>query len=163
MTGLPWIYNLCDNRTRGTGCWLGAVCPSLRNWPTTSVMARRGRPWRNWRRWQAAGGPPWNALRRLKDRSAWISTRCGNGIAGTATLHWRCWPTCIYRWSGNKSWFQDTWEKRGSHRRNERLIPMTIPELRRLLSRLVGTKIIPTNLCFPGSVGDNGTEQDPAM
>ena len=110
-----------------------------------------------------AGGPPWNALRRLKDRSAWTSTRCGNGMAGTAILHWRCWPTCIYRWSGNKRWFQDTWEKRGRHRRNERLIPMTIPELRRLLSRLVWTKFIPTILCSPGSGGDDGTEQDPAM
>ena len=32
----------------------------------------------------------------------WTSTRCGNGMAGTATSPWRCWPTPIWRWSGNR-------------------------------------------------------------
>ena len=38
-------------------CWSGAVWPTPGNWPTTSVTARRERPWRNWRGWPGPGGP----------------------------------------------------------------------------------------------------------
>ena len=76
-------------REPGKGYWLlvGAVWPTLGNWPITSVTARRERPWRNWRGWPGPGGPLRNALRRPRDRWGWTSTRCGGGMDGIVTSH----------------------------------------------------------------------------
>ena len=32
----------------------------------------------------------------------WTSTKCANGLAGTGTSRWRCWPTPTWRWSGTR-------------------------------------------------------------
>ncbi len=44
-------------REPGKGCWLAVACPTRRNWPITSVMARRERPWRNWSESPGGAGP----------------------------------------------------------------------------------------------------------
>ena len=41
-------YDWAAVEIRPLGCWPGAALPTRRNWPITSVMARRERPWRNW-------------------------------------------------------------------------------------------------------------------
>ena len=39
--------------------------------------------------------------------------KSGNGMAGTGTSPWRCWPTPAWRWSGARRWNQEVREKRG--------------------------------------------------
>ena len=43
----------------------------------------------------------------------WTSMKSGNGMAGTGTSPWRCWPTPAWRWSGARRWNQEVREKRG--------------------------------------------------
>ena len=43
----------------------------------------------------------------------WSSMKSGNGMAGTGTSPWRCWPTPAWRWSGARRWNQEVREKRG--------------------------------------------------
>ena len=49
--------------------------------------------WRNWCGWPELVGPSKNALRRPRERWVWTSMKSGNGMAGTGTSPWRCWPT----------------------------------------------------------------------
>ena len=39
--------------------------------------------------------------------------KSGNGMAGTGTSPWRCWPTPAWRWSGASRWNKEVREKRG--------------------------------------------------
>ena len=39
--------------------------------------------------------------------------KSGNGMAGTGTSPWRCWPTPAWRWSGARRWNKEVREKRG--------------------------------------------------
>ena len=63
-------------------------------------------------RWTLVG-PSKNALRRPRERWVWTSMKSGNGMAGTGTSPWRCWPTPAWRWSGARRWNQEVREKRG--------------------------------------------------
>ena len=58
-------------------------------------------------------GPSKNALRRPRERWVWTSMKSGNGMAGTGTSPWRCWPTPAWRWSGARRWNKEVREKRG--------------------------------------------------
>ena len=58
-------------------------------------------------------GPSKNALRRPRERWVWTSMKSGNGMAGTGTSPWRCWPTPAWRWSGNRRRNKEVREKRG--------------------------------------------------
>ena len=111
------IRPLRRSRARGTGCWSGAASPSPGSWPITSASARLIRLlirlWRNWCGWPELVGPSKNALRRPRERWVWTSMKSGNGMAGTGTSPWRCWPTPAWRWSGARRWNQEVREKRG--------------------------------------------------
>ena len=98
---------------RGTGCWCGAASPSPGSWPITSASARLIRLWRNWCGWPELVGPSKNALRRPRERWVWTSMKSGNGMAGTGTSPWRCWPTPAWRWSGARRWNKEVRGKRG--------------------------------------------------
>ena len=39
--------------------------------------------------------------------------KSGNGMAGTGTSPWRCWPTPAWRWSGARRRNKEVREKRG--------------------------------------------------
>ena len=83
-------------------------------------------------RWPAAAGRSRPASRRPKARSASTSTRSGLGPAGTATSRSPCWPTptsqrCARLSSGDEPDLDLAAE----------LLPLTVPELRRLLWHLV--------------------------
>ena len=39
--------------------------------------------------------------------------KSGNGMAGTGTSPWRCWPTPAWRWSGARRWNQEVRGERG--------------------------------------------------
>ena len=39
--------------------------------------------------------------------------KSGNGMAGTGTSPWRCWPTPAWRWSGARRWNKEVRGKRG--------------------------------------------------
>ena len=39
--------------------------------------------------------------------------KSGNGMAGTGTSPWRCWPTPAWRWSGARRWNQEVRGQRG--------------------------------------------------
>ena len=69
-----------------TGCRPVAICPTQANWPATSVMARRERPWRNRPRSPIPGGPS----RRPKSSWDLTSTRYAGGTVGSGTSSWRC-------------------------------------------------------------------------
>ena len=47
--------------------------------------------------WPELVGLSKNAFRRPRERWAWTSVKCGNGMAGTGTSPWRCWPTPTWR------------------------------------------------------------------
>ena len=55
----------------------------------------------------------------------------------TGTSPWPCWPTPAWWWSGIGQWNRDAPLKRGHPGLDESLIPMTVPEVRRLPTRLV--------------------------
>ena len=71
------------------------------------------RLWRNWCGWPELVGPSQNALRRPRERWVWTSMKSGNGMAGTGTSPWRCWPTPAWRWSGARRWNQEVRGQRG--------------------------------------------------
>ena len=71
------------------------------------------RLWRNWCGWPELVGPSQNALRRPRERWVRTSMKSGNGMAGTGTSPWRCWPTPAWRWSGARRWNQEVRGQRG--------------------------------------------------
>ena len=81
----------------GKGHWLltRRSIAKLGGLPTTCASARQERRWRNWLGWPEPGGPQRNVLRKPRGRWGWTSTRFVDGMAGTGTSRWRCWPTPI--------------------------------------------------------------------
>ena len=65
------------------------------------------------------------------------NTRCAGGTAGTGTSRWQCWPTPTWRWYGTRHRCRASGRKGGCLSLDERLIPLTVPEVRRLLYRLI--------------------------
>ena len=135
----PRVYDwaLVDIRSlrepgRGTGCWPGAAWPSPANWPTTCAKAWRERPWRNWCGQPEPGGPSRNALRRPRERWDWTSMKSGNGMAGTAHHPGDAGPRLSVSDQASGS---GTGRKGGCPSLDEKLIPLTVPEVRRLLYR----------------------------
>ena len=94
---------------------------------------RRRRPaWPSWCGWRGCAGRSRPASRRPRARSAWISTRCARGPAGIGMSRWPCWrmpisPSCVRRRSGGPLTVDLAVE----------LVPLTVPEVRRLLWQLV--------------------------
>src|SRR4051812_2500421 len=86
-------------RPGSAGCWSGARSPTPRTWPTSSRSPRPGCGWWTWRGWRGGAGWWRSASRPPSRRSAWPTTRCGAGAAGTGTSPWPCWrspswPAC---------------------------------------------------------------------
>ena len=116
-TGPPWRYGPCGSRAEVTGCWLVAALPSSGSWPITSATAGQRRHWRNWRGWLV----PTHYL----------------GDAG---------PRLTGRGQASRNSCRMPSGKGGCHSRDERLIPLTVHEVRRLLTRLVWTANHPAEL-----------------
>src|SRR5919201_3221234 len=62
-------------------------------------MPRRPRPWARWPRWRRRAGRSSKPWRRPRARPGWTTTRCAAGAVGTVTSpspSWRTlsWPTC---------------------------------------------------------------------
>ncbi len=98
-TGRGCAWSGSKSRPGTIGCWCGGRSPIRRTWPTSSCSARPRRGWPTWPGWRGGAGWWRSASRRPSRRSAWPTTRCGAGAAGTGTSRWRCWrwpswPAC---------------------------------------------------------------------
>lgn len=69
------------------------------------------------------------------ERWGWISMRCGAGMGGIATSPWRCSPWPILR-SCVPTQLVHPRARRGALDLSVALLPLTVPEIRRLLWRL---------------------------
>jgi hypothetical protein len=74
------------------GCWCAAAA-ATGSWPSTPATARAKPPCSAWFAWPGRGGRWRKAFSRPRVRSAWTTTRCAAGRAGTGTSPWPCWPT----------------------------------------------------------------------
>ena len=95
----------------------------------------------NLRLWlERAGIPHLLAIKSNEKLWAWTGwQRRLRNPAGTGTSPWRCWLMPIWRWSGIMRQRRNGLEKGGCPGSGDRLIPLTVPEVRRLLTRLIWT------------------------
>src|SRR5262249_39758978 len=73
--------------------------------------------------------------------------KCAVGQDGTGTSRWRCWPTPTSLWSERKR-RPASREQKGAHAKRHRLVdllPLTVPEVRRLVWWLVWVRVFPQN------------------
>ena len=95
-----------------------------------------GTPLAGWSGWPGPAGRSRSASRAPRARSGWTTTRCAAGPAGTGTSPWRCWPTPSWPSPAPRppppSAKGDRWPDRRAG-----LLPLTVPEVRRLLVALV--------------------------
>src|SRR5262245_3189132 len=71
--------------------------------------------------------------------------KCAVGPGGIGTSRWRCLPMPTSPWCGRKR-RPVTREKKGAHDTGQRLVtllPLTVPEVRRLLWWLVWGRVLP--------------------
>ena len=96
-----------------------------------------------------------------KGRSAWITTRCAAGPAGIGTSPWLCSPT--RSWASPVPWPPAASPERGRRSLNvgPGLLPLTVPEVRRLLTTSSG-RHQPTLACASaGHAGADGIKPEP--
>jgi SRSO17 transposase len=74
------------------GCWCAAAAATA-SWPSMPATGRPAPRWSGWSGWPGSAGPSRRASSRPRTRSAWTTTRCAAGRAGTGTSPWPCWPT----------------------------------------------------------------------
>src|SRR6201985_3298528 len=101
-------------------------------------MRRRTPRWPGWCRSRACAGRLKACSNKAKAKSAWINTKCDPGSDGTATSPWRCSPSPISPPSERTL-------SGGVDLLNlaEELLPLTVPEVRRLLWALVSQRSPP--------------------
>ena len=150
------LDSLYRSRPKATGSWPAAALPNLQSWLTTCALAQREQPWRNWPRWPEPAGPSRNALSRPRERACpreggggagpvrgpplgWLVPAHNSGHAGPRLSH------------SNQTSGTGDGEKGGHYGLDEELIPVTLPEVRRLLTRLVWTEKQPPDFILDWS------------
>ena len=119
----------------GARSWSAARSPSRPSWRSTSRTHPRAPRSPSWCASRARAGASRACSSRPKAKSGWTTTRCAPGSAGTATPRWRCWrwptspPSARRRAPGGAAPADLAAD----------LLPLTVPEVRRLLWRLVWT------------------------
>ena len=113
---------------------LGPADTSLLGWPGSPGAAGRSR----------------TASSRPSRRSVWTTTRCAAGRAGTGTSPWRCWPTPSWSSPAPGHW-RPRKGGRGGLTSQLGLLPLTVPEVRRLLVALVWTAPVQPGLVLAWS------------
>ena len=144
----PRVYGLGrGGDTTPEGVWQGPLAagpaqrgPNLGNWPTTSVTARLGQHWRNLVR---VAGIRWAIEECFEEAKGQV------GLDQYEVRRWEGWYRAHHavdagpRLSGGDPESGDgggtTGGKGGYSCRDKGLIPLTVPEVRRLLTRLVWT------------------------
>jgi hypothetical protein len=134
------------------GCWCAAAAATV-SWPSPPARARPPRRWSGWCGWPGPGGRSRRASRRPRGRSAWTTTRFASGQAGTATSPWRCWRRRSWplRAPAPPASRLAPRGGRGSLSGGLGLLPLTVPEVRRLLVALVWTRPVEPGLVLAWS------------
>ena len=136
-----------DTASAGVGQRLLALgppqhCQTYRSWLTTCALAQREQPWRNWPGWPEPVGPSECfeeakgevGLDEYEVRRGWLVPAHNAGDAGP----------CLS--DSNQTSGTGAGGKGGHYGLDEELIPLTVPEVRRLLTRLVWTERQPPDL-----------------
>jgi hypothetical protein len=102
----------------------------------------------------AVAGKRWaveECFATAKGECGWRSKKCGVGRAGIGLSRFPCWPTPISPWEGAER-RESTEKKKTSHPSRDALIPLSVPEIRHLLWRLIWQKAVKQWLVLAWSV-----------
>jgi DDE superfamily endonuclease len=132
-------------REPGVGHWLLARrALATASLPTTCATARPRPRWRSWCGSPAPAGRWSAACSRPRARWGWTTTRSAATTPGTATSPWRClpmpaWRSCGRRSPGPPRLVRPTPTQGVSEGAElaDLLVPLSVPEIRRLLVALV--------------------------
>jgi hypothetical protein len=131
------------------GCWSGAAAATA-SWPSTPASGPPAPHWSGWFGWPGPGGRSRTASSKPRTRSAWTTTRSAAGRAGTGTSPWPCWP--MPSWSSPAPPLPATAQRGRSGLTSQLgLLPLTVPEVRRLLVALVWTAPVEPGLVLAWS------------
>ena len=131
------------------GCWSAAAAATA-SWPSTPATGRSTPPCSVWSGWPGAAGRSRTASSRPRTRSVWTTTRSAAGQAGTGTPPWRCWPTPSWSSPAPRP-LRPRKGGRGGLTGELGLLPLTVPEVRRLLVALVWTAPVQPGLVLAWS------------
>ena len=140
MTG-PGRPGTAPPRAWPGGCWCAAAA-ATGSWPSTPAMARRPRRCSAWSGWQEPGGRWRRALSRPRARWAWITTR--SAMAGLVSPHHpgAAGARVLGRHPRQGRRLRAGKGGHGGLNGGLGLLPLTVPEVRRLLVALVWTRAV---------------------